>query len=234
MNRLVISLLFAGAACFAAPNPPPGGANGAPPSGRPPQGESHAQNGGRSTGRTSPTAGKTSSRRRKASVSSRSHASDLSDADQKLVDQIGEAESLDALSRLSRRAASSRSADVRMAMVDALESQGERAVNEIAAYIVDSDEDVADSALTAWTDLLQDMSRAKRVQAIRAAAQVMEMAVSMQMRGGDRRQGYGTMQGPGQYQGRGQMQGPGQYQGHGQMQGPGGQQGPGGARRGDR
>ena len=149
MNRLVISLLFAGAACFAAPNPPPGGANGAPPSGRPPQGESHAQNGGRSTGRTSPTAGKTSSRRRKASVSSRSHASDLSDADQKLVDQIGEAESLDALSRLSRRAASSRSADVRMAMVDALESQGERAVNEIAAYIVDSDEDVADSALTA-------------------------------------------------------------------------------------
>ena len=222
MNRLVISILFAGAACFAAPNPPPGGANGAPPSGRPPQGQSHAQNGGRSTGRTSPTAGKTSSRRRKTSASIRSHASDLSDADQKLVDQIGEAESLDALSRLSRRAASSRSAEVRMAMVDALESQGERAVNEIAAYIVDSDEDVADSAFTAWTDLLQDMSRAKRVQAICAAAQVMGRAGSMQMRGGDQRQGYGPIQGPGQ------------HQGHGQMLGPGGQQGPGGARRGDR
>jgi hypothetical protein len=163
-----------------------------------------------------------SKQRRNAGTSRRVQANDLSDADQKLVDQIEEADSIDALLRLSRRVATSRSVDVRMAMVDALESQGERAVNEIAAYIADSDEDVADSAFTAWTGLLDDMSRAKRVQAIRAAAQVMGTVGSMQMRGGDQRQGYGPMQGPGQ------------HQGHGQMQGPGGQQGPGGARRGDR
>ncbi len=215
MNRLVISLLFAGAACFAAPNPPSGGANGALPPGR-----GHVQYGGQNMGRSVMNAPSTS--RRNAVSSRRIRKNDISDSDQKLIDQIGEAESMDALSRLSRRAASSRSADVRMAMVDALESQGERAVNEIAAYIGDSDADVADSAFTAWTVLLQDMSRAKRVQAIRAAAQVMGTAGSMQMRGCDQRQGYGPMQGPGQ------------YQGHGQMQGPGGQQGPGGARRGDR
>ena len=222
MNRLVISILFAGAACFAAPNPPPGGANGAPPPGRPPQGQSHAQNGGRSTGRTSPTANKSSSRRRKSASPIRSHASDLSEADQKLVDQIAEAETMDALSRLSRRAAASRSADVRMAMVDALESQGERAANDIAYYIADSDEDVADSAFTAWTGLLDDMTRARRIMAIRAAAQTLATAGSMQMRGGDQRQGYGPMQGPGQ------------YQGHGPMQGPSAPQAPGAARWGNR
>ena len=175
-----------------------------------------------------------STSRRNDGSSRRMRKNDSSDSDQKLIDQIGEAESMDDLSRLSRRAAASRNADVRMAMVDALELQGERAVNEIAAYIADSDEDVANSAFSAWTGLLDDMSRSKRVQAIRAAAQVIGTAGSMQMRGGDQRQGYGPMQGPGQNQGYGPMQGPGQYQGHGQMLGPGGQQGPGGARRDDR
>ncbi len=220
MNRLIVGFLFAGVTCFAAPNPPFGGANGVPAPGRKPQGQSQSQHGGRDKGL--PTVNSSSKQRRNAGTSRRVQANDLSDADQKLVDQIEEADSIDALLRLSRRVATSRSVDVRMAMVDALESQGERAVNEIAAYIADSDEDVADSAFTAWTGLLDDMSRAKRVQAIRAAAQVMGTVGSMQMRGGDQRQGYGPMQGPGQ------------HQGHGQMQGPGGQQGPGGARRGDR
>lgn len=152
----------------------------------------------------------------------RARANDISAADQKLIENIEEADSLEALSRLSRRAASSRSADVRMAMVDALESQGERAANDIAYYIADSDEDVAESAFSAWTSLLGDMSRSRRVQAIRAAAQTLATAGSMQMRGGDQRQGYGPMQGPGQ------------YQGHGPMQGPGAPQAPGAARWGNR
>ena len=215
MTRLTVSLLFAGAACFAAPNPPSGGANGAPPSG-----QRRAQYGGQNMGR--PMMNAPSASRRNAGSSRRMRKNDSSDSDQKLIDQIGEAESMDDLSRLSRRAAASRSADVRMAMVNALESQGERAVNEIAAYIGDSDEDVANSAFTAWTGVLQDMSRSKRMQAIRAAAQTMGTSGSMQMRGGDQRQGYGPMQGSGQ------------YQGHGQMQGPGAQQGPGGTRRDDR
>lgn len=220
MNRLVASFLFAGATCFAAPNPPPGGANGMPPPGRKPQGQSQSQHGGRD--KSLPAVNLSSKQRRNPGMSRRVPMNDLSDADQRLVDQIEEADSIDALLRLSRRAASSRSADVRMAMVDALESQGERAANDIAYYIADSDEDVAESAFSAWTGLLGDMSRSRRVQAIRAAAQTLATAGSMQMRGGDQRQGYGPMQGPGQ------------YQGHGPMQGPGAPQGPGAARWGNR
>ena len=176
MNRLFISLVFAGAVCLAAPNPPPGGANGAPPPGSPQQGQKRAPQGGRSMGRTA-------SNRGAGSVRRVQKTGDISVADQRLVDQIEAADSMDELSRLARRAASSRSADVRMAMVDALESQGERAANDIALYIADSDEDVAESAFSAWTGILGDMSRSRRVQAIRAAAQTLATTGAVQMQG---------------------------------------------------
>ena len=94
----------------------------------------------------------------------------LSEADQKLLDTIEESESLRELIRLSRRAAASRHTEIRMAMVDALEGRGVDAAEELAVYIADPDEDVADAAFTAWSSLVSDMKPTRRVRAILAAA----------------------------------------------------------------
>ena len=126
----------------------------------------------------------------------------LSSADQKLLQAIEEADSLSELMQLSRQVQASSSAEVRQAMVDALDGQGKDAVNLLAAYLGDSDEDVAHSAFTAWSSKLEDMKSARRVQSIITAAQALQQ-------GGQFRVG-GTAYGQG---GRFQADGPAHGQG---------------------
>ena len=146
---------------------------GAPPSGQPPSGQpsargrqqqpqSRAQDGARKPGRRTGASGVRMPQGRR---------SELSESDQKLIDSIEDADSLSMLMRLSRSAQMSRSSEVREAMVDALESQGKNAANELASYIGDSDEDVSDSAFSAWASMLEEMKPQRRVLAIQAAAQ---------------------------------------------------------------
>ena len=104
----------------------------------------------------------------------RTSGRDLSAADQKLQQAIEEADSLSELMPLSRQAQASRSAEVRQAMVDALDGQGKDAVNLLAVFLDDPDEDVANSAFIAWSAKLQDMKSARRVQSIMSAAQALQ------------------------------------------------------------
>ena len=104
----------------------------------------------------------------------RTSGREMSAADQKLQQAIEEADSLSELMPLSRQAQASRSAEVRQAMVDALDGQGKDAVNLLAVFLGDSDEDVANSAFIAWSSKLQDMKSARRVQAIMSAAQALQ------------------------------------------------------------
>jgi hypothetical protein len=97
----------------------------------------------------------------------------MSESDQKLLEQIGEAESMKALSRLAQSARSSRSAEVRQAMIEALASHGEDAVNDLAEYIADTDNEVAGAAFNAWAEILGNMDRSERIRAISAAAGVL-------------------------------------------------------------
>ncbi len=104
----------------------------------------------------------------------RTSGRDLSAADQKLLQAIEEADSLSELMPLSRQAQTSRSAEVRQAMVDALDGQSKDAVNLLAVFLGDPDEDVANSAFTAWSSKVEDMKPARRVQAIMSAAQALQ------------------------------------------------------------
>ena len=100
----------------------------------------------------------------------------MSESDQKLLETIEESESLRELIRLSRRASMSRHPEIRMAMVDALEARGTDAAEMVAAYIADPDEDVSESAFTAWTSLVNEMKPSRRAKAIVAAAAVLQDA----------------------------------------------------------
>ena len=131
--------------------------------------------------------------------------------DQKLLQTIQEADSLSELMQLSRQAQASKSAEVRQAMVDALDGQGKDAVNLLAAYLGDSDEDVANSAFTAWSFKLQDMKPARRVQAIMAAAQALQQGGQFQAGGSAYGQG-GRFQSGGPGYGQGQPYGGPQFQ----------------------
>ena len=113
---------------------------------------------------------RTSDKMRRGSKSGRASSA----SDQKLLQTIEEADSLSELMPLSRQAQASRSAEVRQAMVDALDGQGKDAVNLLAVFLDDSDEDVANSAFTAWSSKVEDMKPARRVQAIMSAAQVLQ------------------------------------------------------------
>ena len=99
----------------------------------------------------------------------------LSQADQRLLEQIEDADSLSKLSRLMRQAQMSQTVEIRQAMVDALDGQGHGAANNLAAFIGDPDEDVADAAFSAWTSALEDMRPRQRALAIQSAAQLLQM-----------------------------------------------------------
>ena len=127
--------------------PPPGGST--PPSGN----GQFPMVGGRSPGSNSGQAVRSGSGRRSSDKTRRGTKSgrESSSADQKLLQAIEEADSLSELMPLSRQAQTSRSAEVRQAMVDALDGQSKDAVNLLAVFLGDPDEDVANSAFTAWS-----------------------------------------------------------------------------------
>jgi len=61
-----------------------------------------------------------------------------------------------------------------MAMVNALENEGKRSVTDLAYFISDPSEDVAEAAFSAWTMLLQDIQGDRRVRAILETAQILQ------------------------------------------------------------
>ena len=97
----------------------------------------------------------------------------LSGHDRRLIDAIEDADSLHELRRYLQSAASSRSEDVRMAMVDALEEKGGRSASDLAYFIADPDEDVASAAFSAWSSVLDDAHGGRRVRAILETADVL-------------------------------------------------------------
>ena len=97
----------------------------------------------------------------------------LSGPERRLIDAIEDADSLHELRRHLQAAASSRSEDVRMAMVEALEDKGSRSASDLAYFIADPSEDVADAAFSAWTSVLDDARGGRRVRAILDTAEIL-------------------------------------------------------------
>lgn len=179
--------------------PPPGqGGQQRPPQGqggqqKPPQGQGGQQK--------QKQKGKQNARSRSAGQM-RPAASNLSSADQRLLEAIEEADSRAELSRLLQRTISSTSAEVRQAMVDALEEQGRGAVDELALFIGDVDAEVAEAAFSSWSSIVAEMRPAAREAAIQSAAQILQRYRPQQSHAmpqgggyGDRQGGYGIQQG---------------------------------------
>jgi hypothetical protein len=145
----------------------------------------------------------------------------LSSRDQRLIEEIEAAESSRALRRYLQSAVSSRSEEVRMAMVNALESAENRSASDLAYFIADPSEDVAEAAFSAWTSILSDTSKNQRVRAILESAQILQEHSNGHWQG-DGAQGP-HMAVPGAVQGRGTpMSGPGTAPGYvAPMTGPG-------------
>ncbi len=133
----------------------------------------------------------------------------LGSRDQRLLEDIESAESAKALRRYLQSAVSSRSEEVRMAMVNALESAESCSATDLAYFISDSSEEVADAAFSAWTSILSDTRKDQRVRAILETAQI------LQVHSNGRWQGQGGAHGT-------HMTAPGAFQGYGvPMTGPG-------------
>ena len=145
----------------------------------------------------------------------------LSSGDQRLIEEIEAAESAKELRRYLQSAVSSRSEEVRMAMVNALESAEKSSASDLAYFIADPSEDVAETAFSAWTSILLDTRKDQRVRAILESAQI------LQGHSNGHWQGHGAqgphMAVPGAVQGRGTpMSGPGTAPGYvAPMTGPG-------------
>ena len=115
----------------------------------------------------------------------------ISKQDQQLIEGIESADSSQKRRKYLQAALSSRSEDVRMAMVDALAGEEDKqSVTDLAYFIADPSEDVADAAFSAWTMAVSDISRERRVRAILETAQI------LQGRSNGLRQGHGA---PGGY-----------------------------------
>ena len=111
--------------------------------------------------------------RRMSRVRDNDQRDQLSGPERRLIDAIEDADSLHELRRHLQTAASSRSEDVRMAMVAALEDKGSRSASDLAYFIADPSEDVADAAFSAWTSVLDDARGDRRVRAILETAEVL-------------------------------------------------------------
>ena len=111
--------------------------------------------------------------RRASRVRDRDQRDHLSGPERRLIDAIEDADSLHELRRHLQAAASSRSEDVRMAMVEALEDKGSRSASDLAYFIADPSEDVADTAFSAWTSVLDDARGGRRVRAILDTAEIL-------------------------------------------------------------
>ena len=117
--------------------------------------------------------GSTKGSRSVSRVRDRDDRDDLSRPDRRLIDAIEEADSLHELRRYLQAAATSRSEEVRMAMVEALEDKGSRSASDLAYFIADPSEDVADAAFSAWSSVLDDARGDRRVRAILETAEVL-------------------------------------------------------------
>ena len=98
----------------------------------------------------------------------------LSSQDQHLLESIEGTDSPQAARRYLQSAISSRSEEVRMAMVNALENGDRRSASDLAYFIADPSEDVSEAAFTAWTTALSDARGDQRVRAILEAAQILQ------------------------------------------------------------
>ena len=117
----------------------------------------------------------------------------LSKQDRRLIEDIESAESPQELRRYLQAAISSRSEDVRMAMVNALENEeGKRSLADLAYFIADPSEDVAEAAFSAWSMALSDVRGDRRVRAILEAAQILQGHSNGQWQG----HGYGASRVP--------------------------------------
>ena len=99
----------------------------------------------------------------------------LSSRDERLIDAIEDADSLHELRRYLQAAAMSRSAEVRMAMVDALENEDShgRSASDLAYFIADPDEEVSSAAFSAWSSVLEDVHGGRRARAILETADIL-------------------------------------------------------------
>lgn len=99
----------------------------------------------------------------------------LSGRDRRLIDAIEEADSLHELRRYLQSAATSRSEDVRMAMVEALESENMhgRSASDLAYFIADPSERVSAAAFSAWSSVLEDVHGGRRARAILETADIL-------------------------------------------------------------
>ena len=140
-----------------------------PPKGRPQQQKARPQQKRGLAAKRGPAKGS----RNVSRVRDRDDRDDLSRSDRRLIDAIEEAESLHVLRRHLQAAAISRSEEVRMAMVDALEEKGSRSASDLAYFIADPNDDVADAAFSAWTSVLDDARGDRRVRAILETAEIL-------------------------------------------------------------
>ena len=99
----------------------------------------------------------------------------LSHHDRRLIDAIEDADSLHELRRYLQAAAMSRSEEVRMAMVDALEDEDMhgRSASDLAYFIADPSERVSAAAFSAWSSVLEDVHGARRARAILETADIL-------------------------------------------------------------
>ena len=98
--------------------------------------------------------------------------------DRSLLDAIENADSIVALSRLMTPAMGSRNPEVRQAMVDALADKGRKGANGLAYFITDPNEDVAESAFSAWVSTLEEHGTLGRAAAIISAAGIIQQISS--------------------------------------------------------
>ncbi|MBO7687565.1 MAG: hypothetical protein J6V72_14325 [Kiritimatiellae bacterium] len=99
----------------------------------------------------------------------------LSHHDRRLIDAIEDADSLHELRRYLQAAAMSHSEEVRMTMVDALESEDMhgRSASDLAYFIADPNERVSAAAFSAWSSVLEDVHGARRARAILETADIL-------------------------------------------------------------
>ena len=115
--------------------------------------------------------GRMMSGRRSGFAANRSH---MDRQDRSLLDSIEDADSIAALSRLITQAMRSQNPEVRQAMVDALADKGRKGANGLAYFINDPDDDVAESAFSAWVSALEEHGTSGRVAAIISAAGIIQ------------------------------------------------------------
>ena len=99
----------------------------------------------------------------------------LGGPDRRLIDAIEDADSLHELRRYLQAAAMSRSEEVRMAMVDALEDEDMhgRSASDLAYFIADPSERVSAAAFSAWASVLEDVHGERRARAILETADIL-------------------------------------------------------------